>query len=220
MSFETLTLALTAISIGVVHTALGPDHYVPLVALAKARHWTLIRTLLFTAWCGVAHIAGSFLLGLFGLGIGMATMTVEGVESFRGNLAAISLTAVGLAYFVGGLYDGRKKASEKQALIEHDHHGGRMTIALMIIFLLGPCEALVPILIYPAATAASHFERVLAVGLVVAAFSVATVLTMLCCVAALYLGLPEKSLDGLQRYRHACAGFALLCCGVGVQLGA
>jgi len=42
MSIETLTLILTALTIGVMHTALGPDHYVPLVALAKVA-WAITR---------------------------------------------------------------------------------------------------------------------------------------------------------------------------------
>lgn len=33
-------LLLTALTTGVVHTLLGPDHTVPLIALARDRNWS------------------------------------------------------------------------------------------------------------------------------------------------------------------------------------
>ena len=41
MSPETTVLALTAAAIAFVHTLLGPDHYLPFVAMAKARGWSM-----------------------------------------------------------------------------------------------------------------------------------------------------------------------------------
>lgn len=220
MSIETLTLTLTALTIGVMHTALGPDHYVPLVALAKAKKWPLGKTLAITAGCGVGHIAGSFLLGLVGV-LGLATINVEGFESVRGNVAALLLTLAGALYFLWGLYVGwRSGERDLHQATDHGHSHGKMTLAVAVVFLLGPCEALVPILMYPAATAATFVDRMLAITLVVGAFSLATVLTMLVCVAALYLGLQNRGLGWVQRFRHAWAGFAVFCCGVGVLLGA
>ena len=49
-------LLLTGASIGVIHTLLGPDHYLPFVALSKARAWTQGRTAAITAACGVGHV--------------------------------------------------------------------------------------------------------------------------------------------------------------------
>ena len=34
-------LMWTAAALGFLHTILGPDHYVPFVALRRARRWTL-----------------------------------------------------------------------------------------------------------------------------------------------------------------------------------
>ena len=48
MAPDLTLLLVTAASIGVVHTLLGPDHYLPFVAMAKARGWSLARTLRIT----------------------------------------------------------------------------------------------------------------------------------------------------------------------------
>ena len=37
---ESMIIAGSAASIGFVHTILGPDHYLPLVAMAKTNGWS------------------------------------------------------------------------------------------------------------------------------------------------------------------------------------
>jgi nickel/cobalt exporter len=59
MPADLKTLCLSAISVGAIHTLLGPDHYVPLVAMARAGSWSRLKTLGVTAACGLGHVAGS-----------------------------------------------------------------------------------------------------------------------------------------------------------------
>jgi len=54
MSPELIALTVTAASLGFIHTLLGPDHYVPFVAMSKARHWSITRTSLVTLLRGIA----------------------------------------------------------------------------------------------------------------------------------------------------------------------
>ena len=93
----------TAASIGLVHTLLGPDHYVPFIALARARRWSARRTLLVTLACGLGHVVGSVLIGFVGIGLGMAVLTLEDFEAGRGTLAGWLLLAFGLAYMAWGV---------------------------------------------------------------------------------------------------------------------
>ena len=72
MTPEILILAGTAATIAFVHTVLGPDHYLPFVAMAKARGWNLRRTMVVTLWCGAGHLVGSVIIGLFGIFLGSA----------------------------------------------------------------------------------------------------------------------------------------------------
>jgi len=48
-----------AAAIAFVHAVLGPDHYLPFVAMAKARNWTMQKTLRVTLICGMGHLAAS-----------------------------------------------------------------------------------------------------------------------------------------------------------------
>jgi hypothetical protein len=70
MTPELTALLLTAASIGFVPTVLGPDHYLPFVAMSHARNWSRLRTIVITALCGVGHVLSSVVLGLVGLGAG------------------------------------------------------------------------------------------------------------------------------------------------------
>ena len=44
-------LSVTAISIGFLHTLLGPDHYLPFIVLGEAKKWTLRKTMVITFLC-------------------------------------------------------------------------------------------------------------------------------------------------------------------------
>ena len=43
-------------SIALVHTITGPDHYLPFIVLAKAKNWSLPKTIIMTLICGVGHV--------------------------------------------------------------------------------------------------------------------------------------------------------------------
>jgi nickel/cobalt exporter len=71
MTSEIMLLSITAATIGFMHTLLGPDHYLPFVAMAKARGWTIAKTVKTTALFGVGHITGSIIIGLVGVYAGI-----------------------------------------------------------------------------------------------------------------------------------------------------
>ena len=239
MTHELAILVATAATIGVLHTLIGPDHYVPFVAMAGARRWSLQRTLGMTTICGIGHVLGSVLLGTLGIGLGWALGGLEWLEAARGEIAAWLLVGFGLAYTAWGLRQAARRRphahwhSHRDGTV-HDHtHVHRQEHAhahqapagsrplrsatpwvLFVIFVLGPCEALIPILMVPAA-AGSWWG----VTLVVSVFGIVTVSTMLLAVTIGYLGISRLSLGSLERYSHALAGLALVVCGLTIQLG-
>ncbi|WP_462318828.1 sulfite exporter TauE/SafE family protein, partial [Marinilabilia sp.] len=172
MTNELLILLWSAASIGFIHTILGPDHYLPFIMIGKARNWTIKRTIGLTALCGVGHVLSSVIIGAFGILIGIQLQKLTWFEGFRGNLAAWGLIAFGLVYAIWGLRHYYKHKNPGS----HNHAPGNKATPwmLFIIFLLGPCEALIPLLMYPAA-----HESMSAVIMVTTVFSVATVGTML-----------------------------------------
>ena len=86
--------------------------------------------------------------------------------------------------------------------------------ALFVVFLLGPCEPLIPLLMVPAA-GGSWSD----VALVVLVFAVSTVGTMLGVVTLGQLGLSRLTHLPLERYAHTAAGLTLVACGLLIHLG-
>ncbi|MFM7136847.1 MAG: hypothetical protein ACKO1M_07230 [Planctomycetota bacterium] len=215
MTHETLLLCATAVSLGVIHTALGPDHYLPFVAMSRAGGWSVRKTLGVTAACGLGHVAGSVAIGAVGLLLGLAVMRLEQLETFRGDLAAWLLIAFGVAYLSWGVMRGMQGRPHA-----HPHAAAQPAAAVwapwlaFLVFVFGPCEPLIPLLMVPASQAS-----LTAVAAVATAFALATVLTMLVAVMALRHGLSWVQLPGLGRFGHALAGLAILMCGVLVKVG-
>ena len=66
MQSEIQILILAAITISFLHIISGPDHYLPFIALSKARGWSLTKTIGWTIVCGCGHVWSSVILGLGG----------------------------------------------------------------------------------------------------------------------------------------------------------
>lgn len=235
MSEELLILAAAAASIGLVHTLTGPDHYLPFVMMAYARKWRLSKTLLVTLLCGLAHVMSSVVLGLLGIALGIAVGHLEMFEAWRGNVAAWVLIAFGLAYAVWGLRQAIRNrphthhhrhddvdAHEHEHVHHRDHAHvhlpeGEPTVSitpwvLFVIFVLGPCEPLIPLLMYPAAK--TSWSGLI---LVTAIFLITTVTTMLVSVTAMTWGAQMRLFAPLERYAHGIAGLTILVCGLAIQ---
>jgi nickel/cobalt transporter (NicO) family protein len=201
MSPESLpVLCGTAASIAFVHTLVGVDHAVPFVALGKAKAWSLGKALGIAALCGVAHVLASVLLGALGIGLGLALGSIEWIQAVRGDAASWMLIAFGLCY---AAWSVRQRG--------HSHAAGRSAgaWALFVVFALGPCEALIPLLMVPAS--ASHWSWVIAVT---AVFGVVTIATMLAMVAVGLLGIQFAFPNSLERHADAFAGMAIATSGI------
>lgn len=229
---EAQILLLTAAAVAFLHTILGADHYVVFTAMGKAHGWRLAKTLRVTLYCGIGHVLGSVVLGTVGILLGTQLEALVHIEGLRGSLAGWALLAFGLMYFAWGLRQaGRARRHSHphahEGVVhehEHDHHenhshmhaDGRKSItpwALFIIFILGPCEALIPLFMYPAAQQSGAL--VLLVALV---FGVVTLITMVGCVALTTIGLNRLRLPVSSRYAGAIAGLSVAVCGGAIAL--
>ena len=222
------TLTITAASIAFVHTLLGPDHYLPFIVMSKARKWSIYKTTWVTLLSGFGHVISSVLLGAIGIGIGVGLNRLELFESFRGDLAAWLFVLFGFGYMVWGIYrgvvnkphkhhhhhmDGTLHVHEHTHAEDHDHvHKANITPwILFTIFFLGPCEPLIPILMYPASQSSTW--GVVQVSVV---FSLVTMATMLALVLLASYGLKMTRLGKVERYMHAIAGGTIFLSGIGI----
>jgi nickel/cobalt transporter (NicO) family protein len=224
----TTILLTTAVFIGFTHTLIGIDHYVPFVVLSKANAWSMKKTMLIVFVCGIGHVLSSVLLGLFGIALSQSLSFLVNIESIRGSLATSFLIGFGLVYTAWALTQLYKNKPHTHLINgekhTHDHHGldaaqthhevnpqkSLNTIwGLFILFVLGPCEPLIPLLMFPAAT-----QKPLAFFGVILAFSSITILTMLGATWIGLKGLKYVKLEGLEKYTHMLAGSAITLCGI------
>jgi nickel/cobalt transporter (NicO) family protein len=230
MTADIATLALSAAAIGVLHTAMGPDHYLPFIVLAVARRWSRVQTALITAACGIAHVGSSVVLGAIGYAVGLGLKRLQWIDAVRGNVAAWCLVIFGAVYAAVSLWKLRAGKDPGHTHLgcgrlhsgDHIHDGTTgqeiplTPWILFAIFVFGPCEVLIPLLLYPAST--SGLGSALIVG---AAFAATTIGTMLAIVLLAIRGLKKIQLGWLGRYGHPLAGaaiggsgLAILCLGL------
>jgi hypothetical protein len=85
--------------------------------------------------------------------------------------------------------------------------------ALFTIFVFGPCEPLIPMLMYPAATKSGFFGMLM----VVLVFGSVTVATMLAAVLIAGTDVNFLPLAKVQRFAHVIAGATICLCGLTIQ---
>ena len=227
-----LLLLSTAVSIAFLHTLIGVDHSLPFVVLGRSQGWSLRKTLVITFLCGLGHVMSSILLGLAGIGLGAALTRLEWIEAKRGNIAAWLLIGFGLVYAAWSMAKIRRQTSEELAEghLVHGHGHTHLPAAkagekseasvasltawsLFLIFAFGPCEPLIPLLMFPAAKLG-----VWATALVALVFALVTIGTMLAVVSAGYLGLRFFRIEALERYAQPLAGGAIALSGLAIQI--
>ena len=228
MPGELQILIITAITIACLHTITGPDHYLPFIALSKARGWSFGKTLMWTIICGCGHVWSSVLLALGGSAIGWSLSKVSWLENIRGGIAGWVLLVFGLVYGIWGLIRAYKNKPHKHfdtyedgGIYVYEHKHGEAVQpkerykvtpwVMFIIFLLGPCEPMIPLLYYPAAQ--HSWSGMLLLILVYTFFTLATMIVM---VVLGYYGISFFKTEKLERFMHALGGLTIFICGAGM----
>jgi len=130
-------ILLGSLALSLLHAAI-PSHWLPLVTLARAEHWTRERTALVTAAAGAAHTASTILIGIL-VGLVGTTLAATYGPLLR-HVAPAILVLLGLAYGLSGLRRGH----------HHHHHAhidptatrtrtGALVASLMVAMFFSPC---------------------------------------------------------------------------------
>jgi nickel/cobalt exporter len=169
-------------------------------------------------------------LGGIGIAFGYSVFHLQTVESYRGNVAGWLLIIFGLLYTAWGIrrailnkphththihHDGAMELHSHEHQKKHDHAEYKASMRIWIIFTIfvfGPCEPLIPILMYPAAKG-----TLTDVIIVCTVFSIVTIGTMLGIVFSALYGLSFVPMKKMEQYSHALGGFAIFMCGIAVQ---
>ncbi len=239
-------LSLAAVSIALVHTLCGPDHYVPFVTMSRVGSWSLRKTMIVTLLSGLGHVTSSIVLGLAGIAAGEILTHLEMIEQSRGKAAGWLLIFFGVIYLTWGFLQVRRNRPHIHCHVHgalpkcHERLGPKASFCaglkrlrgkghprctapqaarltpwvLFTIFVFGPCEPLIPLLMYPAAQASLWGSL-----LVTLLFAVTTIGTMLLLVLCLVQGTKVIQFPALRQYSHALAGMVITLCGLAINFG-
>lgn len=225
-------LLLSAAFLGFFHTLVGPDHYVAFIVLSRARNWSSTKTFWITFISGIGHVGGSVILGIIGIAMGLSLSKLEMIESHRAGIVGWMLIAFGFLYTLYGVWKFIQKGGHFHLAhillpkkIRHIHHLTEHAAdnpdndvtkltpwILFLIFVFGPCEVLIPLLIFPA----SQYNG-LGIALVSIIFGMATILTMLFMVFIGRKGVSFIQFKNGDRLFHLIAGMVILILGIGMK---
>ena len=169
---------------------------------------------------------GAFRLG--GAALGWSLAKISWLENIRGGIAGWVLLLFGLVYGIWGWVRAFKNKKHKHFdtvedgsmyVYEHTHGGAvlpkeryKVTPWVMfIIFLLGPCEPMIPLLYFPAAK-----SNWWSMSLLIAVYTCCTLITMLIMVILGFYGISFLKTEKLERYVHAFGGLTIFICGMGM----
>lgn len=205
-----ILLLLSTMSIAFVH-ALAPDHWMPFAVIGKAQKWSRAKLILMTFVSGIGHVGSSILVGTIGILMGFSLSKLTAAESHRGEIALWLLIGFGIAYTIWGI----KKARD----YKHEHmdpaimKSKTVTLwTLFAIFVLGPCEPLIPLMFLATGYGWSG------IFLTSLTFSVITIFMMLAQSLLASAGIQLIRHDIAERYSHAFAGFVIFLTGAFVML--
>jgi hypothetical protein len=210
MNNSLLILLLSTLSVAFFH-ALAPDHWMPFAAIGKAQKWSKLRLLWVTFISGIGHVGISILVSMVGIALGFSLSRLKSIEGHRGEIVLWLLIGFGVAYMLWGIKRGK----------EHQYHHfdeeklKKNTTAvwtLFAIFILGPCEPLVPLVFL------GYNYGYMGVVLVSLIFSIVTIAMMLIQSVLAFIGIQLIRHDFAERYSHAFAGLVIALTGLFVMV--
>ena len=197
MTEEIALLTASTATAAALHAALGADHYLPLAAVARQRRMSMPGVLALALGAGSAHIGVTALLAA--LAGWYAAHSAWGTTHVAWSVAA--LIAAGILYAAQDLPYWRARA-------KHRNLAGPIVVAAAVA--LGPCEPLLPLLLYPAVSG------IASVWLLTGVFASVTVATMAVMLVAVSCGLHRLRWPAwapARRYGHVAVGAVLVACG-------
>ncbi|WP_426491508.1 hypothetical protein [Hymenobacter sp. 102] len=186
--------------LSLLHAAI-PNHWAPVLAVARAERWTLRRAVGVTVAAGLAHVLSTLLLGV-ALGLLGWKLSVR-FEQFAGWVAPLLLIGLGVLYAFSG--PGHTHPDPAPVAIRSRR---RAVLGLAATMFLAPCLEIQTFFL----AAGSHGTPALA--LVMATYLLVSVGAMTALVAAAYSGIRRLNLSGLARHERRVTGAVLVLVGL------
>ncbi len=191
------------ILISIIH-ALIPNHWLPLVAIARTEKWTRSELFFISSVTATAHVIGTVILGTI-LGM-IGTTLAHKYEDYIHIIAPVLMIVFGLVYFsitranhvdpVDENMEGYRKSKTKVILI------------LILMMFLSPCLEVQSLFL---AVGAFGTEAILLLGLIYAIISVTGIMSF---VMLAFRGYNLINSVFMQRHEKQITGIVLIVVGI------
>lgn len=222
------SLFLAAILIAALHTLANPSHYLPFVALGKANGWGALKSALAAGFCGLGHIVGFAIFAAAGVVLAEGLKSHFGLWEVGENLGKSIFVLLGLVYCAYGLrFAMRMKEAanapcdcgscgvcsmEKAARMAENPARVKSFWVLFLVFCISPCDAIVPLVFYPAV----QENPILGMCIVGGGFYAATILAMFALTFLVYSGVSRLRFKTgfFERWAHFITGLVIALSGL------
>ncbi len=204
MTLTYSALIVATVSVAPIHS-LAPDHWLPFVMIGKAQSWSKKRLALITFISGIGHVGSSIVLGGLGLLLGIASIKLGGVETTRGHIGVYLLIAFGIVYGIWGL---RHAKHHHHSSFDLSHRHAVTFWTLFAVFVLGPCEPLIPLMFLGTSYGTTGIVTISAV------FAAVTLVMMIAQSLLGYAGIELIKHRIAEQYSHAVAGGVIALTGI------
>jgi putative Mn2+ efflux pump MntP len=197
-----LEIFIASLSLAVFH-ALIPNHWIPLVTIAKAESWSLRESLGVTALTGLAHSTGTIAIGL---ALGYIGIQISNqFELFTELVAPLIIIVMGLVYL---FFTKGHTHNHLSSDIQDRRSKTAIIIALTLSMFLSPCLEMETYFLVAAK------EGWPGLALVSSVFLIATTAVMLILVYLGFQSLKNMHWEFLEHHEKKITGVILILIGL------
>ncbi|MBC6612402.1 hypothetical protein H8B15_15875 [Hymenobacter sp. BT507] len=196
-----LELLTGALVLSLLHAAI-PNHWAPVLAVARAEHWPLRRAVGVTLVAGLAHVLSTVVLGL---ALGWLGWRLSArFEQVVGWVAPLVLVLIGLVY----AFSGPGHTHPDSRPVSRRGPRRRVVLGLAATMFLAPCLEIQTFFL----AAGTHGPAALA--LLMLLYLLVSVTAMCALVALAHRSLPRLKLAGLVEHERQLTGAVLILVGL------
>lgn len=196
-----LELLTGALLLSLLHATI-PNHWAPVLAVARAEGWPVRRAVGVTAVAGLAHVLSTVLIGVV-LGL-LGWRLSDRFAQAAGWVAPLLLIGIGLLY----AFSGSGHTHPDPSPLPPRRPRRRVVLGLAATMFLAPCLEIQTFFL----AAGTHGPAALA--LLMGVYLLASVSAMCALVALASRGLRRLNLDGLAHHERRLTGAVLVLVGI------
>ncbi len=191
------------ILLAVIH-ALIPNHWLPLVAIAKAEKWEKSELMLVSSITASAHVLGTVILGII-LGL-VGSKLAHQYDEYVHVIAPVLMIVFGLIYFTVNLPHHHHAA---KADVEQYRKSKRKWIVIFVVMMFfSPCLEVESFFL---AAGAYGVDKIFLLALVYAAISISGIITL---VMLAFRGVQLLKMQIIEHHEKRITGVVLIIVGI------